>query len=576
MAGVAARPRRTSGFRRAPPRADPLERVACPLASSQRLAGSRGHVGMRTKREAMEPAHREQARPLRQRTPSTDVSSRTVARPQRIRPADPRPATDGGQSRGRRRTRGGARPLAAEEGPRAGRRRGATTQAAKRPRRPGACRSSSWERSDRATARVSCGRGRAPVRRRHRLDPGEVRGTERRRAREALSRRSSSPAPSVPRAGVGRPTTFAWQVDLLAVGPQTLAFETATGKLEVVFVAALDAAGLKERLDVVPTLVDEKFGAALAAIEQAQGAWTVARERQGDPPQGSRGAREAQGGSAPDRLPRDAGRCRRRARRPAQGHRPQGAGRRGEDPAERHGVRHHRHGKGRAQGRDPRAAEGWRPGRQHARLARGLDRARRDGDPSGQGQGSRASWSPANFLGKLLGQLGMEQLVLAREIKRLQAAAFNVWVTGSTELFTEDPLTTSSAHDAPVLNAFTNELNTKPMVYLDQLWGAYWLANYAYQLVPLSSPHTPVWLSLRVRNLTPPRLHPVLEERGQGVRHYARRLAGEIRERAQGAAQGRAAQADRVRRVRRPAWSPVPSERLGAGSAQFVIAHEVR
>ena len=46
--------------------------------------------------------------------------------------------------------------------------------------------------------------------------------------------------------------TFAWEVTLLGIGPQTLAFETAAGNFEVVIVTALDAFGLKERLEWRP------------------------------------------------------------------------------------------------------------------------------------------------------------------------------------------------------------------------------------------------------------------------------------------------------------------------------------
>ena len=305
--------------------------------------------------------------------------------------------------------------------------------------------------------------------------------------------------------------TFAWQVDLLTVGPQTLAFETAGGDFEVVLVAALDAAGLKERLDLAPTLLDEKFGAALTAIEQAQKAWTVARDRQ---------ATLLEEVGAREQLKEDllltvflatlAG----------------GAG----------GVL-----AGLLKSVDLKALGGEVKTLQNV-MESGITDTAKDGlkgviralpkagglggsmpelagdstappetaTPPGKGERAAQLEDPANFLGKLLGQVGSEQTVLAREIKRLQAAAFNVWVTGSTELFTEDPLA-GLEHDT-VLDAFTNELNTNPMVYLDQLWGA-WLANYAYQLVPLSSPHTPVWLSLE-SNITP-KLHPVLESEAE-------------------------------------------------------------
>ena len=126
--------------------------------------------------------------------------------------------------------------------------------------------------------------------------------------------------------------------------------------------------------------------------------------------------------------------------------------------------------------------------------------------PAGKGERAAQLEDPANFLGKLLGQLGTEQSVFANEVQRLQLAAYNAMITGSVEIFTEDPLA-SLEHDT-VLDAFTNELCTDKLVYLDHLWGA-WLANYAYQLVPLSSPHTPVWLSLE-SNITP-KLHPALE-----------------------------------------------------------------
>ena len=331
------------------------------------------------------------------------------------------------------------------------------------------------------------------------LDPAE---------RDALEPTILDPgAVGAARGGWQSDDTFAWEITLQSIGPQTLAFETAAGNFELVIVSALDAFGLKERLDMAPTMLIKKFGKALTAIDAAQKAWTAARERQ-------------------TTLLNDVG-----VREKLQHDLLQGiffatlaGGAGGVLAGLLKSVDLKSLGNGDAILANVMESAITDTGKDGLKslvrvtprvggLAGSMPETAGDSTappattaPPGKGERAAQLEDPANFLGKLLGQLGSEQAVFADEVLRVQMAANNAMISGSVEIFTEDPLA-SLEHDT-VLDAFTNELCTDPIVYLDQLWGA-WLANYAYQLVPLSSPHTKVWLSLE-SNITP-KLHPVLE-----------------------------------------------------------------